>query len=114
MIPCRFALHTLPDGSSHIDLFISPDETGDLRTFEISSEYLKSLEKCFHEKSPPLFLITDSSTGGNSIPLVEKRPHKRIYLEFEGIIEGNRGVLIHMGYGFLEKISKICQFLSRN
>jgi hypothetical protein len=111
MIPCRFARHTLPDGSNHIDLFIDLDGQSELQTFEIAPAYLIKLRSYLGEEKQPIFIITDFSDAEEAIPLIEKKPHRRIYLEYEGIIEPYCGKLIHLGYGLLEKISKNSRFL---
>lgn len=125
MISCRLAVHTLPDGNSHVDLFICPEDSGDLLTYEIASENIPSLEILFQKKKNPVFILTDSRkfsdrencsalSGGSAlqIPLTEKKPHRRIYMTYEGILSDGRGEIKHLGSGFLEKIPKKCLFLS--
>jgi len=112
MIPCRFAVHVLSDGTKHIDLFVSVEEDEDLLSFEISDKYIPHLEKIFHEKNCPEFTAADHPVDSNSIPLNIKKPHRRIYMDFEGAIQPDRGTLSHLGKGFFKKISKKSRFLS--
>ena len=113
MIPCRFAVHALSDGTIHIDLFVSIDEDEDLLTFEISGKYLPYLKKIFYEKKYPEFEATEHPKNINSIPLSIKKAHRRIYMDFEGAVQPDRGTLSHLGRGFFKKISKNSEFLSQ-
>jgi hypothetical protein len=63
--------HTLPDSSSHLDVF-----------FENSSELLTTYEVF----SPESILLVNEI-----LECVKKQDHRKIYLDYEGEISNNRG-----------------------
>ncbi|MDH5656386.1 MAG: hypothetical protein OEZ34_10790 [Spirochaetia bacterium] len=110
MMPCRFAVHSLSDTSFHIDLFVDTDGKSNLRTFEIGSEYCESLLKIIKNQNP-VFYFSELPADSRSIPVVEKKTHRRIYMEFEGKIQENRGNLRHLVYGQIKIIIKNPKYL---
>jgi len=78
-------LHKMPDGSSHIDWMIaqdSADEQGELMTFRLGSRL-------------------DKVQTGQSIIAEHIKNHGWAYLEYEGPISGNRGVVSRVAEGVI-------------
>lgn len=70
-------LHKMPDGSSHFDWMIAQDGTDDKR--ELTTYRLESR--------------LDRVQNGQSILVERIADHRWAYLEYEGPISGNRGVV---------------------
>jgi hypothetical protein len=83
--PSRFALHTLDDGNSHIDLFI---DTGAefLTTYEIESGRIEDTIKYLmnHQK---LLIISNPIEDEFRLKAIRKRDHRKIYMHHEGLIQ---------------------------
>ena len=78
-------LHKMPDGSSHIDWMIardSNDEKGELMTFRLEGRL-------------------DKVQKGQSILAKRIANHRWAYLEYEGPISGNRGVVSRIAEGVI-------------
>ena len=78
-------LHKMPDGSSHIDWMIaqdSADEQGELMTFRLGRRL-------------------DKLQIGQSILVERIANHGWAYLEYEGPISGNRGVVSRVAEGVI-------------
>ena len=78
-------LHKMPDGSSHIDWMIAQDcgdKKGELLTFRLKSRL-------------------DKLQIGQSILAEHIANHRWAYLEYEGPISGNRGVVSRVAEGVI-------------
>lgn len=76
--PTVLLRHTLPDGSFHFDWMLARDGVGPLLTFRLEQD------------------ISEGSDGftGKHLP-----DHRRVYLEYEGPISGDRGRVDRVAHG---------------
>ena len=75
--------HTLPEGTSHLDIF-----------FESDAECLITYE---------VFLSSDNLYDNKILSCIRKKDHRKIYLDYEGEISNDRGFLKILLKGFYIK-----------
>lgn len=71
----RLARHTTAPQGEHLDLFLDMGEDALLETFETST------------------LNATPFLTGESVSFILKAPHRRLYLDYEGLISRDRGEL---------------------
>ena len=118
-LPCRIVRHDLPDGDSHLDIFIEHPsllESELLLTYEISGTAQNILLQAIRSNPDSAVVLQEWDEKKlinytEKFPIIEarrKKNHRLLYREYEGPLSGNRGNIVEIArsqfFGLQERI----------
>ncbi len=114
--PCRLVVHSLPEGRSHIDVFVDPGKNEPLVTFELPISWLERFDCNERGGGEEKFKVVINAlkttpAGGDPldpkgpiyrIPACRKEDHRPLYMHHTGAIGNDRGVIRQLADGTFE------------
>lgn len=99
--PCRFVIHRL-EGRDHLDLFIELPYQEKLLTYEVSIESIPGILQhntgLWVAREPGRL---DGDCNDSSFIAEKKLDHRKIYMNYQGNISGNRGLIEELKKGLI-------------